>query len=249
MFVKQPAQVAPDFRVGVLQLERASIRRFRLRRLRAEHLARVVEQGDVCRRPAHVFHRLRTRPVERLVLEVFEHTAGSQPQQPGRPEQVVQELRRRQPKGFRTLLSLLDPAWLKAQSKSDQTIVDTIVENGLVLQGLIREQSGAVDPALLPFLAKAGTHFTMLRLAREGALDNDRERFAPYVYPRELDEILRLETTRLRSRLEQLSDRPTARHPPLGPLIIPDALLTTMLGASPETIPPAADASHRAPIG
>ena len=67
-----------------------------LRRLGPEHLAGVVEQGDVGRRPAHVVDRVGPWAVERLVLGVVEHAVGSQPQQAHRPEQVVQQLGRRQ---------------------------------------------------------------------------------------------------------------------------------------------------------
>jgi hypothetical protein len=53
------------------------------------------------------------------------------------------------------LLKLLDPAWFAGLSKSDQTIVNEIVNNGTELRTLVREKSGAVEPAVLPYLARA----------------------------------------------------------------------------------------------
>ncbi len=65
-----------------------------LARTRAEHLAGVVEQGDVSGGPLHVVDRLAALAVQRLVLAVFERFAGGEPQERHRPEQVVEQLGR-----------------------------------------------------------------------------------------------------------------------------------------------------------
>ncbi len=142
---------------------------------------------------------------------------------------LASELRDRQPnkETFRTLLKLLDPAWFPALSKADQTIVNEIVENGDKLRTLIRDKAGAVDPAILPYLARAGTHFTMLKLAKANALMNDPARFALYVYPGQLDKVLNTDMTRLKQRIETLQSRPSERHGLLGPLVIPNDLALT----------------------
>ena len=136
------------------------------------------------------------------------------------------ELRARQPDPatFRTLLKLLDPAWFAGLSKSDQTIVNEIVNNGTELRNLVREKSGAVEPAVLPYLARAGAHFTMLKLAKEGALANDPQRFERYVYPGQLDKVLAMDMVRMKVRGETLQADPAKRHGPLTPLIIPPEL-------------------------
>lgn len=139
---------------------------------------------------------------------------------------LANELRDRQPdKGtFRTLIKLLDPDWLKNASPADRTIVTEIVENGQSLIGLIRDKAGAVDPALSPYLARAATHFTVLKLAKDGALENDPARFERYVFPKQLDDVLSLEVTRLTKRANELQSKPTRAHGPMASLTIPKNL-------------------------
>lgn len=136
---------------------------------------------------------------------------------------LANELRDRQPdKGtFRTLLKLLNPEWLKNTSPADHTIVTEIVQNGQSLIGLIRDKAGAVDPALSPYLARAATHFTVLKLAKDGALENDPARFDRYVFPKQLDDVLALEVKRLTNRANELQSKPTKAHEPIVPLAIP----------------------------
>lgn len=157
------------------------------------------------------------------------------------------ELRDRQPDKatFRTLLKLLDPEWFPSLPKADQTIVLEIVRNGEDLRALIRDKSGAVDAKLVPYLSRAGTHFTILKLAKDGALDNDPERFKRYVYPQQVDEVLNLEMVRLNGRMEQLQADPAKRHGPLAPLVIDEARLS--LPTWPEPPPRPSDGSPARP--
>lgn len=131
-----------------------------------------------------------------------------------------EELRARQPKPetFSLLLALIQPSWLDKLSQNDKAILDQIIANGETLRTLIRENSGAVDSVLSPFLARAATHFTVLGLARQGALTNDAERFAAYVYPKELDEAIAAEVERLDARAKVLRTQPDINHEPLEPL-------------------------------
>lgn len=139
---------------------------------------------------------------------------------------LANELRDRQPDkdNFRTLVKLLDPEWLKGVSPADRTIVTEIVQNGQSLITLIRDKAGAVEPAISPYLARAATHFTVLKLAKDGALDNDPKRFDRYVFPKELDDVLKLEVARLTDRANILQSKPTAAHGPMGSLVIPPSL-------------------------
>ena len=134
---------------------------------------------------------------------------------------LAEELRSRQPAGFRTLIGLLDPAWNPSLDKADGTIVDEVVENGRELRAMLRDKAASVEPALRPFLAEAATHFTMLILARAGSLSNDPARFRRYVYPRRLDEVLSADLERLRTRAALLAASPAALHPRLAALAIP----------------------------
>jgi hypothetical protein len=109
-------------------------------------------------------------------------------------------------------------------AQSVHSIIGEIVGNGTDLRTLIRDKAGAVDPAVLPYLARAGTHFTMLKLAKEGALANDPRRFELYVYPAQLDEVLSMDVARLKRRGQTLQSGPSERHGPLEALVIPQAL-------------------------
>jgi len=126
---------------------------------------------------------------------------------------------------MRTLLMLLDPVRREALSPSDEAIVKSLVDNGNVLRTLIREKSGLVDAAILPYLSRAALHFSMLELAKEGKLDNEPLRFERFVYPAVLDEVLVLEMQRLNCRIRKLVENSSAAHPPLESLEIPDRLV------------------------
>jgi hypothetical protein len=160
------------------------------------------------------------------IQEKFDAFYGPYLQRSEENRLLALELRDRQPDRatFRTLLKLLDPAWFAGLSKADQTIVNEIVGNGVELRTLIRDKAGAVDSAVLPYLARAGTHFTILKLAKEGALNNDPGRFERYVYPAQLDAVLSADMTRLKRRSQTLQTRPSERHGPLDPLVIPPEL-------------------------
>ncbi len=125
---------------------------------------------------------------------------------------------------FRTLPALLSEGWLDGLSKGDRKLVGVVVENGLRLRQLILDNSGAVSPTLLPYFAAASTHFRLLDLAHSGSLDLDPERYAAYVYPRQLDDVIRLERERLEARRQLLRSKPATSHPPMRPLVLPKDL-------------------------
>lgn len=125
---------------------------------------------------------------------------------------------------MRTLLKLLDPEWRASLSPSDKEIVKSLVENGNMLRSLIREKSGLVDPAILPYLSRAALHFAMLDLAHAEKLENEPDRFEKFVYPRVLDEVLVLETGRLNGRIRKLVQESSKSHAPMEALHIPPEL-------------------------
>ncbi|MGO7121511.1 hypothetical protein ACCS79_34180 [Rhizobium johnstonii] len=122
---------------------------------------------------------------------------------------------------MRTLLKLVDPAWRASLSPSDKAIVKGLVDNGNMLRTLIREKSGLVDPAILPYLSRAALHFSMLDLAHSGQLENEPDRFEKFVYPRALDDVLALEMSRLNGRVRELVQDSSKAHAPLKALYIP----------------------------
>lgn len=88
-----------------------------------------------------------------------------------------------------------------------------MIDNGVTLRGLIQEKSGHVYGPLMPRLAEAATHFTMLEMAYNDQLDNTPPRFSTYVYPRELDEKIDEEIEYLNARLDLLLRYPGKQHP------------------------------------
>lgn len=133
---------------------------------------------------------------------------------------LAQDIRSRQPKGYRLLTSLFDRDWLANLSKGDQRLVGLICEHAGKLEETIIN-AGSVDPVLIPYFSRAVAHFRILRLAYEGVLGDDPKRFELYVYPRALDHILILEIKRLRSRVAALRAEPSGAPGPIGPLIVP----------------------------
>ena len=99
-----------------------------------------------------------------------------------------------------------------------------MIENGRALRQLVRERAALVDPAVQPYLAKAAAHFAILELASKGELDNDPERFAQYVYPEKLDDVIELEVKRLTERIDYLLNHSDRRNGRLAPLKIPAKL-------------------------
>jgi hypothetical protein len=122
---------------------------------------------------------------------------------------------------FRTLRALLDPQWRKSASKTDLNLINRIVANGIALRTLIRDKGGPVSPALSDYLATAAAHFTILELADAGAITQSTGDFDQYVYPRQLDPVLKLERNRLEARRDVLLNGLSERHPAAPPLVIP----------------------------
>lgn len=141
---------------------------------------------------------------------------------------LAQELKRRQgDTTFRTLTALLDPQWKASLTPGDRALLDALIENGIALRTMILNNGGAVSPAIRPYTVAASMHFRMLALAYAGSLDPDPDRYASYVFPRQLDGVLALERTRLEARRELLRSSPETSHPPMGDLSIPPDLFMT----------------------
>ena len=150
---------------------------------------------------------------------------------------IAADLKKGRPEGaeMRVLLLLLDPAWKARFTPGEIALVEEILSIDAKLLELIQDKSGLVSAVVQPYLWRAASHFRIIRLASEGKLDNDPARFARYVYPRQLDDVIDLEIDRIHRRIELLRQAPTKLHPPSPDLSIPPDLNLDEWLAPPET--------------
>jgi hypothetical protein len=125
---------------------------------------------------------------------------------------------------MRILLLLLDPAWKQNFMPGDIAFVEEILSIDAKLLELIQERSGLVSSAVQPYLWRAASHFRIMKLASDGKLESDPARYAHYVYPQQLDEILELEIKRIHDRINLIRSDPMVLHPPAPELAVPDRL-------------------------
>jgi len=140
--------------------------------------------------------------------------------------QFAQDIRSRQPdpQTYRMLMKLFDKFWLVALPEGDKKLVQLVCANAEVLERFTADRAGILDTQLLPYLSRASAHFRILQLAHRGELGGDPSRFERYVYPQQLEGVLRLEIERLQRRIEMLRLSPGGRPPLMEPLVIPDEL-------------------------
>jgi hypothetical protein len=104
---------------------------------------------------------------------------------------------------FRTLVELLNNGEFKG---NDAELLDEIIEIGKKSDELILNSSGLVDNKdLKEILDVASTHYTLIRLAKEGKLKGEVERFKDHVFPTDLDNRLEKEVDRLNNKLDLLN--------------------------------------------
>lgn len=134
---------------------------------------------------------------------------------------LAQDIRSRQPEGYRLLMYLFKPEWVASLSEGDKKLVAVICEHAAKLEEMIIN-AGSVDPLLIPYFSRAVAHFRILGLAHQQLLGSNFELFERYVYPKQLDKILILEIRRLSARAEELRANPASPLKPIKPLIIPN---------------------------
>jgi hypothetical protein len=104
---------------------------------------------------------------------------------------------------FRTLIALL--AGEKFEG-NDAVLLKQIIDIDERMEDLIITHSGLIDDAeLRELLAKVGAHFRILRLAYDGVLTGEVERFEDYVYPRGLGPKIEDQIKKLKTRLDELN--------------------------------------------
>lgn len=126
---------------------------------------------------------------------------------------------------MRILLLLVDPKWEDQFTPGEATLVKEILSIDEKLLGLIQDKSGLLSEQLQPYLWRAASHFRIMLLAAGHKLDNDRDRYAHYVYPRQLDTIIELEIKRIRDRIALIRAEPLVLHEPAPALTIPEDLV------------------------
>jgi hypothetical protein len=85
---------------------------------------------------------------------------------------------------------------------NDKVLLDEIIKIGEETENLILKSSGLVDDDIQSLLGKATTHYRVLRLAHQGMLQGEPEKFEGHVYPRELDPVI---TDKIRQIQEEIS--------------------------------------------
>lgn len=104
---------------------------------------------------------------------------------------------------FATLTYLLDG---KKFTGNDDILLKEIIEIGKLCENLIHEKAGLIDDSHLrtEIIPRATTHFLVLRLAYQGALKGETEKFRNMTFPRELDTLLEKRQQELENQLLSL---------------------------------------------
>jgi len=112
---------------------------------------------------------------------------------------LYRALAKDKPTEFRALLAILAGTTFKP---NDRVLLLEVVRLDGELEAIISGQVGRVQNAFLrKLLYRAAAHFHVIQLAAKGGLNGDIERFADYLYPRELNEHVDSEITRLWSQI------------------------------------------------
>ncbi len=135
--------------------------------------------------------------------------------------QFAQDIRSRQPEGYRMLVKLFDPLWLPGLSAGDRKLVQLVCEHAGTLERLIEQSAGIMDEQLVAYFSRARAHFRILQLAYSQELGSDYKPFEPYVYPKQLDRVMEIEINRLNTRAANLRAKPGASPGPMPALVIP----------------------------
>ncbi|CAO4157152.1 hypothetical protein [Methylorubrum extorquens] len=126
---------------------------------------------------------------------------------------------------FLLIEKLFDQNWRKKLPDGERALLEEIVAKAKELREFIASHLGMIDQKVLPYLARVSAHYRMIELAYENKLGNDSQLFVSlYVFPRQIDEVMRLEVERLERRRAILMARPSAPPPPIELLELPSEL-------------------------
>lgn len=121
-------------------------------------------------------------------------------------------LKANKPNDFRTLTHLLEPNKIYENgqrvdlSDSDRRIIEEILDLEKEIEKLVTSKGGLIDdPDQADLLAKAITHFRVLRLAFNQEINGDPKPFEAFVYPRSLDGAVQDRIEALQKELREIS--------------------------------------------
>jgi hypothetical protein len=119
----------------------------------------------------------------------------------GTSERLTELFKSSHPPEYRTLMELLRGTKFDG---NDKVLIAQIIDVTQNIDKLIVEKSGLIDESLQPLIARASTHFRLMKLAYDGTLSGEAERFKDDVYPRQLNQQIDEEIERLRTRKRSL---------------------------------------------
>lgn len=92
---------------------------------------------------------------------------------------------------------------------NDKILLNEIIELGRKCEKVIHEKAGLIDDTdlITNLIPKATNHFFILRLARDGVLTGEAEKYRDLVFPRELDIALEKRKKQLEEELKELNKR------------------------------------------
>lgn len=147
----------------------------------------------------HLRHEDEKKEIQRQLNEFY----GPYQQRLETSRQLYEKLEIGKPDNFRTLTFFLEG---NKFTGNDQYLYEEIGKLTTELEELRMEHGGLVDePDLQQLLAKAGAHYRIISLAHDGKLQGDVERFEDYVYPRELNDRLKIKIQELQKKLADLN--------------------------------------------
>lgn len=106
---------------------------------------------------------------------------------------------------FKTLSFLLDN---NTFDTNDKILLEQIISIGDRCSKLIESKAGLIDDETLrtEIIPKANTHYMIIRLAYEGAIKGEKEKFERFTFPSEIDDLLENRYKNLQQRLNELND-------------------------------------------
>lgn len=104
---------------------------------------------------------------------------------------------------FSALRYLLDG---KSFSGNNDKLLQQIIEIGGKCEQLIHDKAGLIDNQTIrnEILPRLTTHFLILRLAYEGQLEGEVDRFREFTFPYQIDEMIKKRIADLEARLREL---------------------------------------------
>ena len=105
---------------------------------------------------------------------------------------------------FRTLTYLLEGGKVEGNEK---ILLEEIIKIGEKCEFLIHEKAGLIDDEELrtKWLPKASTHYLILRLAYQGQLHGESEKFKEHTFPIEIDVLIEKRIRELQKALQELA--------------------------------------------